>query len=772
MRIVHVEVQNFRKLKSVRIDLNEATTLLVGANNSGKTSAMIALRHFLIDPGAITTNDFTLSNWSAINGIGSRWLVPDADGKTPSASIEEWEQVLPSLDVWLNVGDDEVHFVRHLIPTLDWEGGDLGVRLRFEPKDPAAVQLEYFLAVAAANSAKEMATKVDEKKRDFPLGLWPGCLVEFLSRRLRAHFAVRAYILDPAKQVLPVNGMTRPQALPKDTMALNGDPFDGLILIHEIAAHRELQDAWGGAAESGEQPVRRDRRKLSDQLRSYYQTHLDPSDDPQPADIEALQAIEDAQNAFDERLKVGFKSAIEELEKLNYPGVADPKLTISTRVRPLDGLNHQSAVRYQVACKRDASLDETVLRLPEDYNGLGFQNLISIVFRLMSFRDAWLKVGKASRRDTADESERVLHPPLHLVLIEEPEAHLHVQVQQVFVRKAYEVLRNHLDLKDNKALHSQMIVSTHSSHLAHECEFDCLRYFKRIRPERAGEVPTATVINLSEVFGAGDETARFVARYLRSTHCELFFADAAIIVEGQAERILVPHFIRHHYNRLHHRFITLLEVGGSHAHRFRTLIERLGLCTLLICDLDATNPTTKKAEIPERNAGQVTGNPTLLGWHPKLASVDALLQLTDPECELKLPDGRGSLRVAFQSPVQVNISETGAPVECLATTFEDALVFENRELVSQLEGVGMLKKIVGAVKSATDAKSLSQRLFDVLREGKKAELALDLLWEDKPKPLVEKLRPPTYITRGLDWLDEMLMPEEVVVTPIEQKAVG
>lgn len=36
-----------------------------------------------------------------------------------------------------------------------------------------------------------------------------------------------------------------------------------------------------------------------------------------------------------------------------------------------------------------------VLRLPEA-NGLGYQNLISMIFRLMSFRDAWMRVGKAS----------------------------------------------------------------------------------------------------------------------------------------------------------------------------------------------------------------------------------------------------------------------------------------------------------------------------------------------------------------------------------------
>lgn len=44
MHIKHVEIGNFRKLKTVRIDFASETTIFVGANNSGKTSAMVALR--------------------------------------------------------------------------------------------------------------------------------------------------------------------------------------------------------------------------------------------------------------------------------------------------------------------------------------------------------------------------------------------------------------------------------------------------------------------------------------------------------------------------------------------------------------------------------------------------------------------------------------------------------------------------------------------------------------------------------------------------------
>ena len=51
--------------------------------------------------------------------------------------------MLPSLDLWLHVENDEIHYVSHLLPTLDWEGGLLGVRLRLEPKNVDELYKEF-----------------------------------------------------------------------------------------------------------------------------------------------------------------------------------------------------------------------------------------------------------------------------------------------------------------------------------------------------------------------------------------------------------------------------------------------------------------------------------------------------------------------------------------------------------------------------------------------------------------------------------------------------
>lgn len=456
MKIKFIEIQNFRKLKSCRVEFSDRETLFVGANNSGKTSAMDALILFLGNKGKFTTRDFTLSNWKEINKIGDNWI--KTKGKnTPELSVKQWVPFLPTMDVWLKVSTSEIHYVSNIIPTLNWKEGLLGVRFVFEPKDLVSLHgsfvKEYYSSYKA--SREVTARKSEEGNRD-PFRLWPTSLKEFLEKKIDSHFAQKAYILNPEKIQAPGSeGVAKPQELPDGLLPIEQDPFKGLIKIDIINAQRGFADpnTENDGLSSG---------NLSTQLRKYYKRHLDPFDKPKDSDISALQAIDDAQSAFDIKLKESFSSSIKELENLNYPGFGNPRITISSKVNPIDGLDHSSSVLFDVL--RDSKNEHETLHLPEKYNGLGYQNLISMVFKLISFRDEWMRIGKVE--DLTDSNSQTGFEPLHLVLIEEPEAHLHAQVQQVFMRKAYEVLRKNPLLRDKKGkdigdFSTQLVVSTH-----------------------------------------------------------------------------------------------------------------------------------------------------------------------------------------------------------------------------------------------------------------------------------------------------------------------
>lgn len=743
MKIAFVEIKNFRKLKACRVEIAKQETILVGANNSGKTSAMDALILFLKKSRRkdFATTDFTLSNWSSIDRIGAQWTAANG-GEEPGLALDSWLPHLPVIDIWLNADEKDIHHVAHLLPTLDWMPEELlGVRLALAPKNTEQLYKEFRDAYQSARNAEPASSTAGSS-----LFLWPNSMKDFLDRHLHRHFEVKSYLLDPAQCQDPEKGIAKPQSLPADSEPLKKEPFDGLFKIDVITAQRGFSDP------KTEDDSHSGFTSLSKQLRRYFSKHLDPSETPDASDIEALEAIEAAQMVFDQKLKTSFKPAIGELEGLNYPGFSDPRISVTSKISPADSLDHKAAVQFDLP-----GLDS--LSLPEKYNGLGYQNLISMVFSLIRFRDEWMRVGKAAKNP---EAENAAIEPLHIVLIEEPEAHLHAQVQQVFIKKAYKVLRSHTTLKDG-SFSTQMIVSTHSSHIAHELDFTCLRYFRREPASKKGATPTATVVNMSKTFGEHDETSRFATRYLRTTHCDLFFADAAILVEGSAERMLVPHFIRTKFPKLDQSYISLLEIGGAHAHRLKPLLEILGLPSLIVTDLDSISKSGASKVFPRRGKGYRTGNTTLKDWVPGRISLDELLDLAD---DVKKTSYQ-LLRVAYQCPINVKYKDNQDEEEAIPYTFEDSLALTNLELFRGYnESVGLLKKLNTALGRDT-LEEASKDMFENLEKGSKAEMALELLFLTEPS----RVEPPAYISDGLQWLETALDARKLEVLATESVEV-
>ncbi len=740
MKISFVEIQNYRKLKSSRISFTNKETLFVGANNSGKTSAMDALIYFLDPKGSgsekriLSTTDFTISNWKKINEFAESWV---SDSDEIGNSNSDWQPFCPSLDVWLDVDSDEIHRVCHLIPTLKWRGGLLGVRLIFQPRNIETLKSEFIAHFKSAKILLEIDKEKSKGKKGSELTLWPRSLRDYLDKELNNKFKVEAYILDPSKTLSKDKAPMTPQDLLGEQEPLSNYPFKNLFKVNVIEAQRGFSDPSSNHAEKST-------ASISSQLNQYYERHLNPSDLPDEGDLDALKAIDEAKTSFDSKLNEAFKEALGEIKGLGYPGFNDPEIRLSSKVDPVNSLDHEAAVQFDI--KRHL-VDENIslLALPEKYNGLGYKNLIAMVFRLISYRDYWMLVGKVGKHRTED-SESI--PPLQIVLIEEPEAHLHAQVQQVFIRKAYDVLRNHVDLTDKVRFTTQMVVSTHSSYIAHEVGFEKLRYFKRIPAINDKHVPTVEVLDLSKTFGEPgkrtteiEQTAKFVTRYLKTTHCDLFFANGIIMVEGAAERMLMPHFIAAHYDGkkgLNSNYISILEVGGAHAHRLKPLIDKLALPTLVVTDTDAINEKGEKAR-PLRNKKYKVGSDTLKIW---LGFKDKSLdEIIDISAEKKIRD---NVRAAYQCGIKISEGDK----EAIPYTFEDAVALTNIELFKNLKKpTGMLKKMKEAV-LITSLDECCEELFKSL-EKDKAGMALDLLFDIEPKDLTI----PLYIKEGLDWLE-------------------
>ena len=116
------------------------------------------------------------------------------------------------------------------------------------------------------------------------------------------------------------------------------------------------------------------------------------------------------------------------------------------------------------------------INLPEAYNGLGPRNLIFILLKLFEF---FREFTELCQKESG----------VHLIFIEEPEAHLHPQMQEVFIRKLNEIrVMFEATYNDGAPWPVQFVVTTHSSHIANEASFDAMRYFLAARVEEGSPI--------------------------------------------------------------------------------------------------------------------------------------------------------------------------------------------------------------------------------------------------------------------------------------------
>jgi predicted ATP-dependent endonuclease of OLD family len=303
--------------------------------------------------------------------------------------------LLPTLDVWLDVPLSQIHYVVHILPDVDWAGGIIGVRLQFDIEGLDNLKSTYLDERLAAKKIEAQAPAGQL------LSITPRNLVEFLGKSLSKYLVLRSYSLDPDTLTQPNGqGTASPQSLDDDILELDSNPFKELIFIREIPAMRDFSSGSSSPAGEGDGNSKSDRvvRTLSDHVRSYYDSHVDQADDPNEDDIRAFGAMQSAEKAFDKRLQTGFSMVFEELKHLGIPGVNNPSISINTRFKSIDGLNHDSAVQYKVS---EPEIGQEDRFLPESYAGLGYQNLIAMVFLLMRFRQDWIAPKSNGTEDTS-----------------------------------------------------------------------------------------------------------------------------------------------------------------------------------------------------------------------------------------------------------------------------------------------------------------------------------------------------------------------------------
>lgn len=400
---------------------------------------------------------------------------------------------------------------------------------------------------------------------------------------------------------------------------------------------------------------------------------------------------------------------------------SEAELAIHSSLSEKDILSNNTTLYY----KHDDSL------LPETYNGLGYLNLYGIIFEIET-------VMADIKKDPAD---------INLVYIEEPESHTHPQLQYIFIKNIKDLLKVHDDeLKARGATKGiQTLITTHSSHIVSDCNFDDLIYFKRDN----GTAVSKAFNSLKEKYGDEQLGYKFVKQYLTLNSSELFFADKVICVEGDTERILIPTMMQKvdisnpidqasNTMPLLSQNISIIETG-AHSQVFKILFDFLGIKVLIITDID---PARKNENNHWTSCSAVyatsTTNTSIKNYFD-ISRDEIFLMVAHKSSQDKITSN-GRIRIAYQIP------EDGKDYQ--PASFEDAFISLNKQfIIDQKAGLIEYK----ALKNFDDREIEDFYKFARDKVNKKSAFASSLLYfEDEESTW----KVPNYISEGLLWLRE------------------
>ena len=491
-------------------------------------------------------------------------------------------------------------------------------------------------------------------------------------------------------------------SLPTDIKEVKKSDLQNVFNLKVIKAERNMDES----EIANTKPIGQIMKKLFDTEIEDVETAL------QPSMQELHKIVTYASFSLNTQINSHMDTIVGNMMTFGYPSWEELQLRANTNLSLQKRIIEDTQLTYV------SSVDEE--SLPESHNGLGYKNLIKITMELHDYA-----------RSLKDDQTK-----LPLLFIEEPEAHMHPQLQTTFVS-----FLNSFLVKTAGENSVQVVMSSHSAHVANTVPFKQVRYILRRQTHVVCksmydfpveiELPLDTELTETQknIFIAKEKEKRldFLQKYMKLSYCDLYFCDKALLVEGASERLLLPDMMEKCRRAgdfsdvqipLTNQYYTVVEVGGAYVHNFFDIIDYLEIPTLVITDVDFVGTDKKRCQ---KSDAVRSSNAAINDWCRRKYHIAGTVPITKVQ-ELAVDEEKrieGLRRLEFQR------EENGFHPRSL----EEAIQNVNRGLFGKAD----------------------TEVLDFSKESdKKTDFALRLLTDDK----YANYQLPSYIHDGLVWLNK------------------
>lgn len=533
MKIKVVHVMNFRKIIDAEINMEDNITVIAGANNSGKTSLVELFNAvFGSQKGKFCKDDIPAEacyNWS--KQVYPVFATAFQSGKKQGETLEdifaqiEEAIVIPPMTLRVEVDydkdQDDIRYFADYIMEFSPENTSFYFVYRYGINNQAFRKAVDAVYEKLSTRFRKLTGNADEDQRTI-------CMIkEMLIDLYVSACEETAWFTDHAYM---------------NAVEMEISAFKGLFHYQHIVAGRNLADERSD--KSG--LLGQDMIFIAEQD-EHWKTLMRDLPDKIVQPIQDLHIQEEVREASVESLN----KAIDEISKTNGGQAGNIAIdmevsedTVSSLLRNITHAKFQTGDYY----------------LSESSQGLGYSNLIYIHLQLVKYKKA-------------------VDPLIvNFFVIEEPESHMHPQMQNVFAQYLFRYYQNEDQM--------QGMLTTHSHEVVRTARIPQLRVLRQITPFKCQLFDLHKFHDMLQT-DENSELLEFYDWFYTINFPDIVFADKIILYEGDTERMLIKHILQlPEFEALRNQYVSFVQVGGAYGYKYCPIIDFLGIKSVIITDLD------------------------------------------------------------------------------------------------------------------------------------------------------------------------------------------